>query len=258
MEGEAPGYGDETGDKGMRFTAHLRPVASKNARILLTDSTINIRNAGEVYFLLAFNTVKKASGYSYDELKKRHVDDYKALFNRVSLQLDADAGQEKLPTDERIEKFAEKNDNGLSALLFQYGRYLMISGSREGGQPLSGMDSVLMQDPAGYTAGVAGMLLQSDAGYLHLLPALPGAWKNGSVQGLQAQGGFEVDISWKDNKLSEAVIKSQEGNRCILQSGVPVRVEGAMVVSGRSGKYYISQFNTEKDKSYTVRVAAKR
>jgi alpha-L-fucosidase 2 len=102
------------------------------------------------------------------------------------------------------------------------------------------------------TAGMTEMLLQSQHGYLDLLPALPKAWTEGSISGLKARGGFEVDMNWKDGQLSNAVIKSLLGGNCVICSAVPLKINGTTVVSKKTQDGYKLFFKTLKGKTYTL------
>jgi alpha-L-fucosidase 2 len=75
----------------------------------------------------------------------------------------------------------------------------------------------------GGTAGISEMLLQSHNDIVHLLPALPDAWKNGSVKGLRARGGFTVDMVWADGKLSRAIIHADQNASLNLRYGNETR-----------------------------------
>ena len=87
----------------------------------------------------------------------------------------------------------------------------------------------------GGTAGVTELLLQSHMGFIQLLPALPDAWAEGSVEGLLARGNFEVDLRWSNGQLQEAVITSNAGQPCQV----------------RYGDQTLS-FKTKKGQSYTI------
>ena len=91
----------------------------------------------------------------------------------------------------------------------------------------------------GCTAGIAEMLMQSYDGFIYLLPALPSAWKDGSVKGLVARGGYETDIEWKDGQLTKVVIRSRLGGKCYIRSLAPLKGKG--LKKGKGADMYLLQ-----------------
>lgn len=151
-------YGEVIDHKGMFFETRI--AVQTDGRTADENGALTIAGATEATLLLAarssFNgfdrspsrqgvdpaeratrDVRTAARANVEALRERHVRDYRALFDRVSLQLAGDPAKEKLPTDARIAAFRETGDPALAALGFQFGRYLLIAGSREGTQPLN-------------------------------------------------------------------------------------------------------------------------
>ena len=105
----------------------------------------------------------------------------------------------------------------------------------------------------GYASGVCEMLVQSHMGQVHLLPALPDAWPNGSIKGIRARGGFEFDIRWKAGKLSAGAIRSGKGNACTLRTSVPVTItsRGKKVKASQVDQNVIT-FPTSQGQEYVI------
>ena len=105
----------------------------------------------------------------------------------------------------------------------------------------------------GCTAGIAEMLLQSHETtkeglpILHLLPALPDVWKDGSISGLRARGGFEVSMNWSENRLLSAVIKSMNGGTLTVRTATPLKQKGK-----KEGSYYLYNIKTRKGQTITL------
>jgi alpha-L-fucosidase 2 len=155
-------YADTSGCRGMRFEYRLRAI-TKQGTITADTAGLHVRGATEVLVLvtaatsfngfdkcpdqqgldedaLAAAALRAAQKRNYTTLRQRHLADYSALFNRMTLSLEGPAATPALaaalPTDERLRTYASGGpDPGLEALYFQFGRYLLISASRPGGPP---------------------------------------------------------------------------------------------------------------------------
>jgi alpha-L-fucosidase 2 len=87
----------------------------------------------------------------------------------------------------------------------------------------------------GCTSGIAEMLVQSQDGAVHLLPALPDAWSTGKVTGLKTRGGFTVDLDWKNGKITKLVVKSALGGQCRLRAYSILKHAGLTPAKGANG-----------------------
>jgi alpha-L-fucosidase 2 len=102
------------------------------------------------------------------------------------------------------------------------------------------------------TSGMAEMLLQSHLNEIHLLPALPAAWKTGSIKGLRARGAFEVDMQWNNHELVSAKLKSIIGGTCKIRSSKPIVIKSIKTLSVKTDRGYLTSFLTQKKTTYQI------
>lgn len=145
---------EDINDGAIRYEAQML-VSTTGGEIINGGNGLHVRNATDVTIKLVaasnfvdYKTVsadpaercramlEPITAKTFDQIYQTHLDDYQPLFNRVSLSL-GDPQAAALPTDQRVKNFVETQDYDLVALIFHYGRYLAISGSREGGLPLN-------------------------------------------------------------------------------------------------------------------------
>ena len=135
--------------KGIKYQARVRIVLPKGGSLTAGDSSLTVQNASEAILLVSMATSYKNEGFEdqifsllaeserkdYPTLRKEHINAYRALFDRVDLDLGY-SERDNMPIDKRLQAFqADQNDPSLGALYFQFGRYLLISSTRLGSLP---------------------------------------------------------------------------------------------------------------------------
>lgn len=96
------------------------------------------------------------------------------------------------------------------------------------------------------------MLLQSYDGYIYILPALPDALPNGSVKGLKARGGFEIDIDWKQGQLAKLIVKSALGGNCRIRIAKGVQLSGTAKLLPAIGENKNEFYHVDKIKEALI------
>jgi len=136
----------------LRYESRLKALP-RGGDMKVVDNDLIVQHADEVVLLVAAATsfvnykdvsadpasrvqtvMRAVAGKSFDEIRTAHVNEHQRLFRRVAVRL-ASTSNAALPTDERLKAFDGTNDPDLAALVFQFGRYLLISSSRPGTQP---------------------------------------------------------------------------------------------------------------------------
>jgi len=105
----------------------------------------------------------------------------------------------------------------------------------------------------GVTAGITEMLMQSHEGVIDLLPALPRAWSQGQFDGVCARGAFELNMRWKDGKITQVAVLSKKGQPCRINPRIQVKVsENGKAVESKTLKHGAIEFATQAGHQYML------
>jgi alpha-L-fucosidase 2 len=105
----------------------------------------------------------------------------------------------------------------------------------------------------GVTAGITEMLMQSHEGLIDLLPALPKEWSAGEFKGVCTRGAFELDLKWKDGKVTRVEVLSKEGQVCRIKTGITGKVKSAgKTIRSKSLPDGSIEFTTTKGSRYLI------
>ena len=257
-------------NEGVAFECRVE-VRAEGGRVNLAADGVSVEgaNAATLWLVAATNYKLDAADYkgpdpalpcqarlaaaarkTWTAARQAHVAEHRRLFRRAALSL---GGKDlsALPTGERLAAVAKgEDDPQLLVLYFQYGRYMLMSSSRPGTLPANlqglwaqGLNPALpnlfdthppfqIDGNFGGAAGIAEMLLQSHAGEIALLPALPKAWPDGGFTGFRARGGLSIDLEWRAGKPVAATFTAALAGEHKIRPPRGARIKGLTSANG--------------------------
>ena len=160
----------------------------------------------------------------------------------------------------KVNLWARLQDGNHAYKLLQDQLSLVLPDQRKGGGTYPNMldahQPFQIDGNFGCTAGIAEMLMQSHEGAIQLLPALPNVWSYGAITGLIARGGYEIDLSWKKNKISELKIKARYDGNCRIRSKTSLKASNGKSLKRAKGSNPNSFFYDVKVKAPIISAEA--
>lgn len=225
-------------------------IIPDNGQCVKTDSTLEVTHADAVTVYVSAAVApahgpqpqSAAVSHARDILNKAllkrtdvafedHRNAFAALFGEMTLNAKVDLNS-TITYGQRKESFGPGNDPSLPLLLFNYGRYLLLSSTPEGySDGMSWPALYLADEPLFFPEALAELLVHQRGNYIHILPAVPQEWPAGSMKGLRLPGGIEItSLSWKNGLMSEMSLTSEREGICRLRTRVKITLQGSELI----------------------------